>query len=151
MSVWVRFYHWWDGVKKVGHRSNLSKILLALYNLTKPSSNLLIMFVLMMSWSSSIIYELGSESRSLGLFCLDYSEDQCLSGERFRPILGLLFLAHLSICSGWAFVSFCDRLPASGVRPHFQTTSPLKPLAWFHPNFVRSISAQGEQNIVKSL
>ena len=47
-------------------------------------------------------------------------------------------------------MSFCDRSPSvvqcpSGVRPSgvrpasvhiFQTTSPLKPLACFHPNFV---------------
>ena len=41
------------------------------------------------------------------------------------------------------------RRPASGVCSHFQTTSSLKPLACFHPNFIRSISTQGEQKIVK--
>ena len=37
-------------------------------------------------------------------------------------------------------VSYCDHTPSVVLRPtvrsHFQITSPLKPLACFHPNFV---------------
>ena len=65
----------------------------------------------------------------------------------------LLFLAHLSICSGWAIVTTLR--PSSivwrpaGVCSHFQRTSPLKPLARFQPNFMRSISGQGGRIIVQ--
>ena len=42
----------------------------------------------------------------------------------------------------------CLRRP-SVVRPHFQTTSPLKSLGQMLPNFICSIQALGERKIAK--
>ena len=68
-DISVKFDHGWDGVKTYTTRSNLSKNFvysLGATVLMQSSSNLLRMFVLIISGSSSIMGGMGSKSRSLG-------------------------------------------------------------------------------------
>ena len=59
-----------------------------------------------------------------------------------------VFLAPLSrrLRGAYSMGSLCR---PSVVRPHFQTTSPLKPLSQIQPNFRCSIQALGERKMAK--
>ena len=58
-----------------------------------------------------------------------------------------LLLAHLSRRLMWGISIARLRRPSVG-RPHFQTTSPLKPLGRLGSNFICSILGQGEQKFM---